>query len=291
MSPCLTCSASGRLCALSYFILATNSTSPIKQLNDNLEAMAQALYDYWFVQFDFPDENGKPYKSSGGKMVWNEKLKKKIPAEWDCCKIKDVCDINACTYQSRESWANVAYLDTSNLTDNMISELTNIDLSVDSLPSRARRKVRHLDVLFSSVRPNQRHFGIMLHPQPNMLVSTGFVVLSYQCNKTSPYLVYNLVKSDEVIQSMQKIGELATSAYPSIRPEDLANVEFAAPKSGDILFSVFDMIAAPFYHRMDDIKKEISMLSKQRDFLLPLLMNGQVQVKPLNYRLYPLLVA
>ena len=55
----------------------------------NLEAMAKQLYDYWFVQFDFPNEEGKPYKSSGGEMVWNEKLKRKIPNEWDNCKLKD----------------------------------------------------------------------------------------------------------------------------------------------------------------------------------------------------------
>ena len=61
-----------------------------RQINDNLEAMAKQLYDYWFVQFDFPDEDGKPYKSSGGAMVWNEKLKREIPQEWTAAKIKDV---------------------------------------------------------------------------------------------------------------------------------------------------------------------------------------------------------
>ena len=60
-----------------------------KRINDNLEAMAKQLYDYWFVQFDFPNEEGKPYKSSGGAMVWNEKLKREIPQGWNDCKIKD----------------------------------------------------------------------------------------------------------------------------------------------------------------------------------------------------------
>ena len=59
------------------------------QINDNLEAMAKQLYDYWFVQFDFPDENGRPYKSSGGKMVWNEKLKREIPKEWNVANVFD----------------------------------------------------------------------------------------------------------------------------------------------------------------------------------------------------------
>ena len=64
-----------------------------RAINQNLEAMAKQLYDYWFVQFDFPNEEGKPYKSSGGEMVWNEKLKRKIPNEWDNCKLKDFINL------------------------------------------------------------------------------------------------------------------------------------------------------------------------------------------------------
>ena len=64
-----------------------------KQINDNLEEMAKQLYDYWFVQFDFPNEEGKPYKSSGGAMVWNEKLKREIPQGWSNCKLKDFINL------------------------------------------------------------------------------------------------------------------------------------------------------------------------------------------------------
>lgn len=65
-----------------------------RQINQNLEAMAKQLYDYWFVQFDFPDEDGKPYKSSGGKMIWNEKLKKMIPKEWTNANIYQLANIS-----------------------------------------------------------------------------------------------------------------------------------------------------------------------------------------------------
>ena len=64
-----------------------------EQINQNLEKMAKQLYDYWFVKFDFPDEEGKPYKSSGGDMVWNEKLKREIPIGWDNCTLKDFLTI------------------------------------------------------------------------------------------------------------------------------------------------------------------------------------------------------
>ncbi len=63
-------------------------------INDNLEAMAKQLYDYWFVQFDFPNEEGKPYKSSGGAMVWNKKLKREIPQGWDSSMLQSICTIN-----------------------------------------------------------------------------------------------------------------------------------------------------------------------------------------------------
>ena len=69
-------------------------------INRNLEAMAKQLYDYWFVKFDFPDEEGKPYKSSGGDMVWNEKLKREIPIGWDNCTLKDFLTIkNGCDHK------------------------------------------------------------------------------------------------------------------------------------------------------------------------------------------------
>ena len=78
-----------------------------RQLNQNLEAMAKQLYDYWFVQFDFPDENGKPYKSSGGKMVWNEKLKREIPKNWhsdNICLIADILSGGTPSKRINEYW-------------------------------------------------------------------------------------------------------------------------------------------------------------------------------------------
>ena len=72
-------------------------------LNHYLEAMAKQLYDYWFVQFDFPDANGKPYKSSGGNMIWNEKLKREIPEGWSSEIFSELCDINKLTLSIRDN--------------------------------------------------------------------------------------------------------------------------------------------------------------------------------------------
>ncbi len=126
-------------------------------INDNLEAMAKQLYDYWFVQFDFPNEDGKPYKSSGGAMVWNEKLKREIPIGWTCCSIKEMCDINKKTI-NKDEHKQIEYLDTGSITQGHISN-TEI-YRVDMAPSRAQRKVEDLSILYSSVRPRLLHYGI-----------------------------------------------------------------------------------------------------------------------------------
>ena len=148
-----------------------------RQINQNLEAMAKQLYDYWFVQFDFPNENGKPYKSSGGKMVWNEKLKREIPKGWNVLKLGEHCSFNKRTSNGYFNHP-ILYLDTSNITNNTIDELQFLNPSSDIIPSRARRLVQEGDIVYSTVRPNLKHFGIIMNPDYNMVVSTGFAVIT-----------------------------------------------------------------------------------------------------------------
>ena len=120
-----------------------------RKQNDLLEKMAKQLYDYWFVQFDFPDENGRPYKSSGGAMVYNEQLKREIPEGWEIKSIGELCEFNKSSLTARTLPKKMLYLDTSNLTKNTISELQELT-SDDIIPSRARRLVQKLTILYSS---------------------------------------------------------------------------------------------------------------------------------------------
>lgn len=264
---------------IGYLISAVSQKILINEkLNDNLEAMTQALYDYWFVQFDFPDENGKPYKSSGGKMVWNKKLKREIPVGWHAVRLSDACHVNVSTYREKEAWRMVKYIDTSNFTNNVIGKIETFDLKIDKLPSRARRKIQDADVLFSTVRPIQCHYGLMLNPEPNLLVSTGFVVLSAIRNIISPYLVFCIVSSQSVVQDMQQKAETGTSSYPSIRPEHLGDVIVPLPKERKEIMTYFEDIVEPLYRKIDMIHRNTRQLAEQRDFLLPLLMSGQVKV-------------
>ena len=243
-----------------------------KQINDNLEAMAKQLYDYWFVQFDFPNEEGKPYKSSGGAMVWNERLKREIPIGWTCCSIKEMCDINKKTI-NKDEHKQIEYLDTGSITQGHISN-TEI-YSVDMAPSRAQRKVEDLSILYSSVRPRLLHYGILSTPKENFIVSTGFVTLDAKCKKMA-LMVYYFLTSNTITEHLASIADTAVSSYPSISPDDIAYLDIVIP-SNDIIQKYNDIVE-PMLRKMSTLRKEIDTLTKQRDELLPLLMNGQASV-------------
>ena len=247
-----------------------------KQINDNLEAMAKQLYDYWFVQFDFPNEEGKPYKSSGGAMAWNERLKREIPIGWTCCSIKEMCDINKKTI-NKDEHKQIEYLDTGSITQGHISN-TEI-YSVDRAQSRAQRKVEDLSILYSSVRPRLLHYGILSTPNENFIVSTGFVTLDAKCKKMA-LMVYYFLTSNTITEHLASIADTAVSSYPSISPDDIAYLDIVIP-SNDIIQKYNDIVE-PMFRKMSTLRKEIDSLTKQRDELLPLLMNGQASV---NYHL------
>ena len=245
-----------------------------RQINQNLEAMAKQLYDYWFVQFDFPNENGKPYKSSGGKMVWNEKLKREIPKGWNVLKLGEHCSFNKRTSNGYFNHP-ILYLDTSNITNNTIDELQFLNPSSDIIPSRARRLVQEGDIVYSTARPNLKHFGIIMNPDYNMVVSTGFAVITANWSAYR-YFIYQFLIQAATIENLSTIAQSAVSAYPSINTSDIENLDLVVPP--DSMIEKYAKTACRLYLQIDTNYKEIKSLTKQRDELLPLLMNGQVSV-------------
>lgn len=149
--------------------------------------------------------------------------------EWKKVKLGDICQTNLETYSLSEKWDFVNYLDTGSLTKNVVSEYQEIDLQNDKLPSRARRKILVNDILYSTVRPNQEHYGIVKEVVPNMLVSTGFTVISVNQELVDSDFIYYCLTQREVIEHLQAIGEQSTSAYPSIKPTDIENLELFLP--------------------------------------------------------------
>lgn len=149
--------------------------------------------------------------------------------EWKLIRLGDICVTNKNSYSSRDNWKFVNYLDTGSLTENKITELQYINIETDKIPSRARRKVIKNSILYSTVRPNQLHYGIIKKPVDNLLVSTGFTVIDVDTNKAIPEFIYYLLTQNNTTEQLQAIAEQSVSTYPSIKPSDIENLEFKVP--------------------------------------------------------------
>jgi len=144
-------------------------------------------------------------------------------------RIGDFCKTNLYVYSEKEKWSEIHYLDTGNITRGKVAEIQTLVPGIDAIPSRARRKVQVNDIIYSTVRPNQRHYGIIKTHDPNMLVSTGFVVITVDTRIADPDFIYYFLTQDDVVETLEAIGEQSTSAYPSIKPVDIENLEVELP--------------------------------------------------------------
>ena len=164
-------------------------------------------------------------------------------------------------------------MDTGSLTNGVVSELQYYQLS--DAPSRAKRLVKHNDILISTVRPNQCHYGIINKPQDNLVVSTGFCTIT--CEKISPYFIYLLLTSNDMTEYLHRIAENSASTYPSLKPDDIGDVSFKMPPTG--ILNKFHETAEVNWNKIHANHKQIQTVEKLRDMLLSKLMNGGVNVK------------
>jgi type I restriction enzyme S subunit len=238
-----------------------------------MEELSQILFKYWFNDFEFPDEEGMPYKSSGGKMVDSELGE--IPEGWKVVTIGEVCDANKDTLSSSEKWTYINYLDTGNITRNCIDNIQLIDTTKDKTPSRAKRKVQPNDIVYSTVRPNQQHHGIIKEPIENMIASTGFVVLRSK-GIYSNDLIYLWLTQEETMKELQAIAEQSTSAYPSIKPGDILSIKILLPMEKQLneLTRIIETQNNLIWFNQQQNKK----LMQIRDSLLPKLLSGEIAI-------------
>ena len=248
-----------------------------RQINDNLEAMAKQLYDYWFVQFDFPNEEGKPYKSSGGAMVWNEKLKREIPTSFDVKSLSEIIEVKDGTHDSPKPQDNGYFLLTSkHLTERGLDYASAYKISKEDYESiNKRSKVDTNDILFSMIGTIGNSYFVEK-------TNINFAIKNMALFKTSAkrwfseylYLYlsscdYKHYEGNSLSGSIQKFVSLRTLRdMPILYHEDIIKV-FAKEVRNIITMMV-------------NLRKENIELTKQRDELLPLLMNGQASV---NYHL------
>ena len=167
-----------------------------------------------------------------------------MKSEWKTVRISDIACLNQNSFSSNDIWDSINYLDTGNITNNQIDSIQYFNTSKDKIPSRAKRKVKYNSIIFSTVRPNQKHFGIIKKIPEHFLVSTGFTVIDVDPLKANPDYVYFFLTQDNIINSLHAIAEQSVSAYPSIKPSDLGNLEIICPslktqnKISNILISI-----------------------------------------------------
>ena len=235
-----------------------------RAINDNLEAMAKQLYDYWFVQFDFPNEEGKPYKSSGGKMVWNEKLKREIPEGWSNGQLSDIANITMGQSPDGSSYNENG--------DGILFYQGSTDFgirfpSVRQYTNAPSRYAYEGDVLMSVRAP----VGALNIANNNCCIGRGLAALNSKFGSiTHLYYILNGLK----IAFEQR--NAAGTTFGSITKDDLHNLLVVKPTNSVV--ESFEQICKPIFDKQMIIGKEIEKLTKQRDELLPLLMNGQVSV-------------
>lgn len=171
-----------------------------------------------------------------------------MKCEWKTVKLGDIAEFNKFTYSVKDEWKFVNYLDTGNITENRIEAIQYIDLFKESLPSRAKRKVKNCNIIYSTVRPNQLHYGYIKEQPNNFLVSTGFAVIDVNEEFANSQFIYYFLTQNSITDYLHSIAEQSVSAYPSIKSSDLADVEINLPdletqkKIAKILSSLDDKI-------------------------------------------------
>ena len=244
-----------------------------RRINQNLEAMAKQLYDYWFVQFDFPDENGRPYKSSGGKMVWNEKLKREIPEGWDSIPIGNYAPCKG-GYAFKSSdfckRRGVPVIKIGNIRDDYTLDMTdcqcieNFDNS-QFLAKRFDLVIAMTGATIGKFAISQRDYWVNQRVGRFELGDTPLNRLGY---------LFNSLKQDYFREQIFQIA--SGCAQPNISSEQIDAILILKPK--DSILSQFNNICKSLLKQKSENLLQIEELTKQRDELLPFLMNGQVSV-------------
>ena len=243
-----------------------------RQINDNLEAMAKQLYDYWFVQFDFPNEEGKPYKSSGGKMAWNEKLKREIPDGWYCGTLLDIAQ-----YTNGLACQKFRPIDDNKLPVIKIKEMHDgISSETEFVKSDIPKSVKVYDgdVLFSW----SASLEVMLWAYGNGGLNQHIFKVTSNNGYPRSFYFYQLI---DYIGNFKRMAEARKTTMGHITQDHLKQSTIALPPNTNIANKLEERLS-PIFDAIINNSQEIMNLTKQRDNLLPLLMNGQVSV---NYHL------
>jgi type I restriction enzyme S subunit len=259
---------------LTKILLALDKAIQInREISDKLAASLEMIYKYWFVQFDFPDQNRMPYRASGGSMKWDAELKREIPAGWQVGSIIDN-PLSTPIKPGVNKFSEKIYLATADVKDTAIGKGALI--SFDNRENRANMQPRRQSVWFAKMKASRKHLFLSEAAESiiqSTILSTGFVGLA--CNNEESFCYLSALVADPRFETAK--DSLAHGAtQQAVNNTDLKSLKILLP-SPQIL-KRFARIASPMIRQMNTITIENERLEELRDWLLPMLMNGQVTV-------------
>lgn len=240
------------------------------RINDNLQQQLQLLYDYWFKQYDFPDEYGKPYRASGGAMTWNEHLKQNIPINWKEAQLKDIFDVSGKSINREECQADAYYTPIDVIPKRTIT-------FAGGLPAAEANSSLQLyeenDILLGAMRVYFHR--VCISAQSGITRTTTLVLRPKEAGCLG--YSYQVLNDDNAI--LYATQHSSGTQQPYINWNDaLENYRFAMPSNPKLLYE-FSKISEPLIAEAKNCARETEQLTKVRDWLLPMLMNGQVTVR------------
>lgn len=242
------------------------------KINDNLEQQLTTLYDYWFTQFDFPNENGKPYQSSGGKMIMNNCLKKKIPNGWNVESVYSN-QLSSIIKPGVDKFDTKTYFATADIKGTSLSSGTLIDY--ENRENRANMQPNVNSVWFAKMKDSIKHLYLneeMLPIISSSILSTGFCGL--QCSDVSFEYMASYISNTYFETHKDMLAHGATQE--AVNNDDLAGIHIVIPD--DKTLQNYHRITQPIYSQISKNICENQELVKIRDWLLPMLMNGQATI-------------
>ncbi len=239
------------------------------RINAELEAMAKTLYDYWFVQFDFPDKNGKPYKTNGGKMVWNEELKREIPEGWEVKPLSEITavsneSVNPMDFPDKEfKYYSIPGFDESGT--------FNIEKGIEIRSNKY--SIKNTDVLVSKLNP---WFSRVIYAtnDSDLISSTEFVVFRTENISIKNYM-YMIARDASFVSFCTKSASGTSNSHKRVNPTVMMRYQIVFDET---IATLFGNTIIGSIRMLAKNKIENQKLTELRDWLLPMLMNGQVKV-------------
>jgi type I restriction enzyme S subunit len=245
-----------------------------------LERLARAIFRAWFVDFEpvkakaagarsFPSMPQEVFDALPTRLADSELGP--VPAGWTSGKLGDQCEINKLSVKAGQIKGEIEYVDIASVTVGRCNETQRVDF--DAAPSRARRRIRHGDTIWSCVRPNRKSYLFVHTPPENRIVSTGFAVLSPK--RFGPAYLYELITQQDFVDYL--VSNADGSAYPAVRADHFAAADVLVPATS--ITDVFDAIVMPWRDLVAAADRESAKLAQLRDYLLPKLLSGEVRVR------------